>query len=126
MIHMGKLKIQRYILTLYTIAFAIGTATHSYDVYLHGWPVNWSHIPEWINIFWSSLLILDPLVILLLWKKRNLAILLAFLIMISDVSINSYVAYNVTSYGMNMYLVLQGIFLIFLLSSASYVWKKTI
>ncbi len=100
----------RLILVVYIIGFGIGTTTHIIDI------INWGILPndtapDWKNIYWSSLTILDFIAIILILKSIAPALILANSIMISDVLINT----NVLTYFNNYKIVLQIIFGFFVL-----------
>jgi len=106
----------------YVVAFAIGTVTHLNSI-LHGWRL--PHHPL-LNTFWASLVLLDPLIIILLVCAPRLGLPLAVFIMLADVGINSAASYLYLNaggqYAVNYFVQLQSIFLGFLLGSAPLVW----
>ncbi|PJZ87457.1 hypothetical protein CH368_16760 [Leptospira levettii] len=75
------------IISIYIIGFSIGTISHSIDIVLKGF-LGYTFAPFILNVFWTSLIFLDPLTILLLLFKYRTAIWLAAIIMILDISIN--------------------------------------
>jgi hypothetical protein len=80
----------RFIILTLAACFAIGTVTHSIDIFQLGF-FGYSKLPQvtfQMNIFWSSLIFLDPLVILLLFLRRNYGIVLGFFVLLADVAVN--------------------------------------
>jgi hypothetical protein len=75
------------IVAIYIIGFTIGTISHSIDIVLNGF-LGYTFAPFILNIFWTSLVFIDPLIILLLFLKFKPAILLSVLTMILDILIN--------------------------------------
>ncbi|WP_244288273.1 hypothetical protein [Leptospira congkakensis] len=85
-----KEEINKYHLTIiiiYSIGFSIGTISHAIDITKMGF-LGYSFAPFLLNVFWTSLVVLDPLVILLFFLRYRFAILLAVIIMIFDIFIN--------------------------------------
>ncbi|MBM9548916.1 hypothetical protein JWG40_17955 [Leptospira sp. 201903074] len=75
------------LIAVYVIGFGIGTISHTMDMVKLGF-LGYTFAPFVLNVFWTSLLILDPLVIVLLLVHFRYAITLAVLIMIFDIVIN--------------------------------------
>lgn len=112
----------RVILITYVAAFCIGTATHL-DGLLHR---RWFPQHPFLNIYWTSLALLDPLAAVLLIRAPRAGLLLALVIMLSDVGINSAGSYLYLDasgrYAIDYFVQLQSAFLGFLLGSAPFVW----
>jgi len=52
-------------LAVYVICFSIGIMSHGYDFYMHGWrPYRWGVV--FLDVFWTTLILLDALVVGLL------------------------------------------------------------
>lgn len=118
-----RIKLRRYILLLYSVAFAIGTTTHLQDIFQHGWHT-YTFEPIWLEHYWSSLAIFDPLAIVLLWTRIRAGLVTALAIMVSDVMINSYALY-VLEIDMSLpHLQLQTVFLGFVMGSLPFLWSK--
>jgi hypothetical protein len=113
----------RLVLLIYVVAFSIGTATHLISI-LNGW---WLPHHPLVNSYWASLVLLDPLAIVLLLKAPKAGLLLALVIMVTDVGINSAVSYMYLDrggvYAVNYFVQLQSVFLGFLLGSAPFVGR---
>lgn len=118
-----KNKTRLIILIVYTLAFGIGTTTHTIDAVNYGWPVDIPAVPNWLNMYWSSLIVLDPLAILLLWTRQKIGLMVALFIMLTDVAFNSYATYELKVWDWSYFLQLQSLFLGFLLGTAPFVWS---
>lgn len=112
----------RLVLLIYVAAFTVGTTTHLNSL-LHGW---WLPHHSLLNAYWTSLVVLDPLTIVLLLRTPRLGVLAAVLIMFTDVGINSAASYLYLDagggYAVGYFVQLQSAFLGFLLGSAPFVW----
>jgi hypothetical protein len=84
---------ERGILILLSLCLAAGGSTHVVDI-IRGGLLPYNFVPFPINLFWTSLAVLDFSAVLLLWKRRNFGVLLMIAIMCADVSINSYASYG--------------------------------
>jgi hypothetical protein len=109
-------------LSVYAIAFLIGTSTHL-NVLLHGW---WFVHHPFLNTYWTSLTFLDPLVVFLLLRSPRAGLILALAIMLTDVGINSLATYLYLDidrhYAVDYFVQLQTAFLGFVLGSAPFLW----
>lgn len=114
----------RLALAVYVAGFGYGTYTHAADFIRWGW---WSYRfeVEAIATFWNLLVFLDAAVVVLLlagWRRAGLV--LALLIMIVDVGVNSYAAHLVKFAGFNFHLTVQAAFLGFIVGSIAFVWPR--
>lgn len=108
---------------IWTACFSIGTFTHACDIWVGGWlPYNFMPLP--FNIFWTALLPLDFITVLLLWVRRRVAVVLGVAIMIADVLVNSYTVFVAGYIAMQIPLLLQTLFLLFVLLTASRLWHS--
>jgi hypothetical protein len=109
-------------LSVYAIAFLIGTSTHL-NVLLHGW---WLPHHPFLNMYWTSLTFLDPLVVFLLLRAPRIGLILAVAIMLTDVGINSLATYLYLDtdrhYAVDYFVQLQTAFLGLVLGSAPFLW----
>lgn len=82
--------------------------------------------PPLFEVFWSALVVLDALtVILLLSGRRKAGLALAVAIMLVDVGANSVVQYGGELVTLGWKLQLQSLFLGFLIGSVAYLWPKS-
>lgn len=76
----------------------VGSVAHITDLLRHGLhPYPWA--PDWLNLYWSSLAVLDPLAALLLIGGKRRGVDLACGIMVTDVAANWYAAYGIQHTG---------------------------
>ena len=110
-------------LAVYAIAFLNGTAVHLY-VILIGWQL--PHHP-YVTAYWTSLTVLDPLAVVLIIFAPRKGLLLALVIMLTDVAINSGVTYMelppASPYAVDYAVQLQTAFLGFVLGSIPFLWR---
>jgi hypothetical protein len=84
---------RRVILFFYSVGFLIGTYTHLYNIITRGF-LSISHLVPWyVNLYWDSLTLFDPLAAILIWFKLRDGLLLAIAIMATDLMINTYSYY---------------------------------
>ncbi len=77
---------------IWTVGFLVGTITHSLDIFHGGWlPYDFRPLP--FNIYWTSLVVLDPLAALLVWVRERWGVVLGIAIMASNVLVNGYTAF---------------------------------
>ena len=109
------------VLIVWLAGMVAGGATHVFDnIYFGLLPYRFA--PDWLNIYWSALGLLDLLAALLLWKVRKLGILLTIAIMLSNVIINSIAVHAMGVISETLPLQLQTLFLGFCLGSAYLLW----
>lgn len=118
-----RLPIARYILPIYALCFAGGALSHTRDFIVFGWcPYDVAPLP--LEVFWSSLVLIDLLMVLILLSRhRRLAGMLALGIMLADVAINIYATIFRGFENLLFPLVFQSIFLGFILGSIGFVPK---
>ena len=111
----------KIILIVYSIVFLVGTYTHTIGIIRHGllaFPASLA-----LNVYWDALTLLDPLTVVLLWIRLKVGVIMAVVIMVSDVIINSY-AYGQGVFGepvpgmVPVFLLLQALFCLFVLVTA--------
>lgn len=71
----------------YVMAFGVATICHLFDIARGGW-LPYTRYALGLNVFWTSLTVLDPMAIVLLWKRRRAGLCLALLIITADVAVN--------------------------------------
>jgi len=114
----------RLALAVYIGCFGYGAITHAADFVQIGWLPYRAGLPV-MNLFWNLLVVLDAAVVaLLLARWRRCGLLLALLVMILDVAINSYAWYGLGMGGMGTALQLQSMFLGFILGSLPFLWPR--
>ncbi len=115
---------KRGILILLSLCLAAGGSSHVADI-IRGGVFPYDGVPFPINAFWTSLAVLDFTAVLLLWKRRNLGVLLTLAIMCADVFINSYATYWLRiPFKSFAPLQAQTLFLGFVLGVSASIWRK--
>jgi hypothetical protein len=114
----------RWALALYVACFCVGASNHAYDFLRFGWrPYRWGSIP--LEIFWTSLIALDLLVVgFLVAGRRRSGLILAAVVMTSDVAANAYAwkVMNILAFGTP--LLLQTGFFGFIVGSIAFLWPR--
>ena len=107
---------QKIIYTIYILSFLIATTTHVRDIILGGF-LPYRTMPLWANVYWTSLVIADPLAVILLLLKLKTGLKMYGVIIVSDVIINLY--FTVAEKGIpgiiNLFMISQIAFMLFLL-----------
>ncbi|MGZ8286724.1 MAG: hypothetical protein ACXW27_13045 [Allosphingosinicella sp.] len=115
---------QASILAVYLAAFGAASFFHASDIVRWGL-LPYDHAPRPINVFWTSLTLLDPLVIVLLVTgRRRPGLALAALVMIADVAVNSYAFFVLDFWASPGSLLMQSAFLGFVLGSLPFLWPE--
>lgn len=71
----------------------VGGGAHISDLILQGLsPYAWA--PGWLNLYWTSLAIFDPLAAWLLIRGRRSGVSLACIVVATDIAANWYATYN--------------------------------
>lgn len=109
-------------IAVYVVLFAIGGCVHLVHIIEDGW-LPYSFAPEWMNVYWTSLVFFDFAAIGLLLKYRNLGLILSLLIMISDVAVNTH-AHNIEGGGIYWGYIAQTMFLGFILGTIGFLWTS--
>lgn len=117
------IRTRRYVVGLLVVGFAIGTFTHAVHLFNVGWVV-FSSAPVWMNVYWTALVILDPVAAMLLIRTPRAGLALGLAIMVSDVAVNSYALHCLGLPFLVAPLQLQTLFLGFLLGAFGFLWKK--
>jgi hypothetical protein len=105
----------------WVLGFAIGTTTHILDLVLGG-AAAYAGFPDLVRLFWVSLTVLDPLVIVLVLLRRRAGIYLGIGVIVVDIVVNWTVL--LTLGGISWWGVInQTLFAVFLGVSAPYLWR---
>jgi len=117
-------RLERAVLVLFSLCLIGGGTTHVNDI-IRGGIFPYHGVPFTINAFWTSLALLDSTAVFLLWKRRNLGILLTTAIMLADVAVNSYASYGLgIAFQSFAPLQAQTLFLGFVIGSFAIVWTR--
>ncbi|MCI2956963.1 hypothetical protein MN032_04600 [Agromyces atrinae] len=110
------------VVALWSVGFLVGTATHAIDLALGGINVYAGFSPP-VRMFWVSLTVLDPLVVALLWRQLRAGIVLAVVIVVCDVGVNTVVF--VAHGGLSPFgLVVQVTFGVLVVATAPWLWGR--
>jgi len=105
---------------LWVVGFLVGTTTHVTDLVLGGTDV-YASFPTAARLYWVSLTLFDPLTIVLVILRLRAGVLLAVVIMVSDVALNSVM---VATHGLAVFgLVNQILFALLVLATAPLLWR---
>jgi hypothetical protein len=104
---------------LWIAGFAIGTATHLLELLRFGF-LPYRFAPAPFNLFWTALVLIDPLVVLLLLTFRRAGLVLGAATMLADVAANSYTVYGLGHSELYGPLQMQTLFLGFVLGSFAF------
>lgn len=108
---------------IWTAGFLAGTYTHALDILNYGWlPYEFRPLP-W-NLYWTSLVILDPLAAILVWVRTQAGLILGVAIMASNVLVNGYTAFVVGYKEFYFALTLQSLFALFVFWVAWRHWQS--
>jgi hypothetical protein len=112
------------VLILFATCMMIGGTNHALDI-ARGGLLPYRGVPMPLNAFWTLLCPLDFAAALLLWRCRNWGIVLALVIIVTDVAVNSWVLYGsgliVPSFEP---LQVQTLVLGFMSGAAAFVWRR--
>jgi hypothetical protein len=110
----------RPILILFSLCLLGACLGHVIQIWQGGWlPYRFAPLP--LNAYWAALTFLDPLAaVLLLWRPRT-GLLLAVLIITSDVAINYFARFYLGFHLGTVALFLQLLFLIAVVAAMLYV-----
>jgi hypothetical protein len=111
----------RLIMIGWIFGFLVGTTTHTLDILTGGTAV-YAAFPLGVRIFWISLVLLDPAVVLLLLLRQRVGVVSGVLVMVSDLVVNLAVALGIG--GLSIFgLVSQIAFGLFVIVTAPFLWR---
>ncbi|MCK8120533.1 MULTISPECIES: hypothetical protein [Pseudoalteromonas] len=113
----------RVVIFVLCFCLFIGGATHIFDNLYYGF-LPYKFAPEWVNIYWTALAVIDIVAVYLLIKWRNAGLVLTLVIMLSDVAINSVAFYLLNVLSDSSALQLQTLFLGFCIGSSIWLWQS--
>ncbi|MGI9825074.1 hypothetical protein [Agromyces sp. Marseille-Q5079] len=109
------------VLAAWVAGFTVGTVFHLIELLTQGFDV-YGSMPGWLRVFWVSLTVIDPFVVILLLLRSRAGIWLGCAVMVADVVVNWSVALSIPG-ATGPGLITQPLFLIFLLGTAPLLWK---
>ncbi|GAA1836940.1 hypothetical protein [Agromyces salentinus] len=81
-------------------------------------------MPTWVRVFWISLTVVDPVVVVLLLVRRRAGIVAGCAVMVVDVAVNWSVALSVPG-AVGPGLITQPLFLLLLVTTAPLLWRSS-
>ncbi|TPG39155.1 hypothetical protein EAH79_15630 [Sphingomonas koreensis] len=111
------------VLLIWSFCFLAGAFNHSRDLIDGGLRV-YTFAPLPLAVFWSALLPIDLLVVLLLWTRRAIGLWLGLAVMTADVAANSWFAHVAAFPALAFALQLQTLFLGFVIGSIGWVMPR--
>lgn len=115
----------RSVLGIYVAGFLFGAAVHARDFVLHGPRPYAGDWPLALEAFWMALLPLDLLTAgLLAMGRRRSGLVLAAAVMLVDVAVNAWAMLALNIAGLTLPLLLQTLFLGFILGSIGFLWPR--
>jgi hypothetical protein len=115
----------RLLFAVYSLCFLGASFNHTRDLWEGGF-LPYRNDPLPFNVYWTSLTLLDTLAVVLLWTVPRAGLVLAGLIMVSDVAINSIATYYLDQRDLfdNVTVPAQALFCLFVLATAPWAWKR--
>ena len=110
------------VLAVWVAGFSIGTIFHVIELLTQGSDV-YGNMPDFVRVFWVSLTIVDPLVVILILLRLRAGIVLGGTVMVADVAVNWTVALSVPG-AVGPGLITQPLFLLFVLITAPRLWRS--
>ena len=110
------------VLAVWVAGFSVGTMVHLIELLTQGFGV-YGNMPVWVRVFWVSLTIIDPFVVILLLLRVRASIWLGCAVMVADVVVNWSVALTIPG-AIGPGLITQPLFLLFLLTTAPLLWRS--
>ena len=114
----------KFSLIILSVCFMAASVLHMVDIAHGGW-LPYRFAPDFVNMFWSSLAVVDGLAAVLLWTKRHWGLALALAIMLTDVTVNTYMIYGLELPLSVVPLLLQSAFLGFVSGCVLFLWSDT-
>ena len=116
----------RWILWIYAGGFFLGASAHAYDILRRGF-LPYKGAPFPMNIYWTSLLVLDLLVVGFTYARPRIAALLAVALMVSDIVVDCYAVSALDHQRIVTNFRLDGILLfgVFVFVTAPLIWKHS-
>ena len=111
----------RVIGVLWILGYLVGTTSHIVDIALGGLDV-YGEFPLGVRLFWVSLTVLDPLVVVLLLLRRRSGVVLGVAVILIDIAVNWTVFASVG--GMSPFgPISQTLFAVFVVATTPVLWR---
>ncbi len=124
---MGKFNSKKLIITgVYLLGFLVGVVSHLYDIYIHGF-LGYTFAPFLLNVYWTLLTLFDAAVIILLLTKFRTGVILAIVVMVTDILVN--LGFGIYYYFITNKFIMWGLltqipFGVFIYVTAKYLLRK--
>lgn len=80
-------RLRMAILVVWVVGFLVGTTSHIIDL-IAGGAETYAAFPTGLRVFWISLTVLDPITAALLVMRRRAGIVLALVVILTDIAVN--------------------------------------
>ncbi|MCS0322807.1 hypothetical protein [Vibrio diabolicus] len=112
----------KFVVFLLCLFMTVGGVVHLYDNIANGF-LPYDFAPRWLNIYWSSLGLLDLLAVYLLVKHRRSGLVLMLLILTTNVIFSSHAHYTLEILDNNAALQMKTLFLGFSFGVSVWLWN---
>ncbi|CAM2888076.1 hypothetical protein QTO01_03200 [Vibrio mytili] len=112
----------KFVVFLLCIFLTIGGAVHIYDNLVGGF-LPYDFAPQWLNMYWSALGVLDLLSVYLLVRYRRAGLALMLVILFTNVIFNSHAHYTLQILDNNTALQMKTLFLGFAIGVTLWLWN---
>jgi len=114
----------KFVIVMYVTAYCVATGTHSLDLVTKGM-YRVQSIPSWINWFWLSLTLIDPLSVIAILAWPPAGIVAMMVVIYADVAINAFVSLQLAGPRalLSLFFVCQFGFLLFITLTSRYAWR---
>ncbi len=109
---------------IYGICLLAGMSTHAAMLWRHGFFWDYGGVPQFTQVFWTSLTLLDPLAAILLIVAPRVGLVATLSIISTDVVHNLWF-FQRYDIPFNWVLAAQCAFLIFVLATIASAWRQT-
>lgn len=107
---------------VWILGYLVGTTTHIVDLILGG-SGTYEGFPVGVRVFWVSLTVLDPLIVVLLLLRRRAGIVLGAVVILLDIAVNWTVFAAVG--GLSPFgAINQTLFAVFVIATTPILWRS--
>jgi hypothetical protein len=111
----------RVIQVIWILGFLIGTTTHVIDL-VSGGLDTYAGFPTPLRAYWISLTLLDPVTVILVFRRRRAGVVLGLAVILSDIAVNWTVFLTIGGHPL-FGVVNQTVFAIVLVATAVPLWR---
>lgn len=106
---------------LWIVGYLIGTSTHVADL-IAGGARTYEGFPVGLRVFWMSLTVLDPLIVVLLLLRHQTGIVLGVAVILIDIAVN-WTVYATIGGNPLFGVIKQTLFAILIVATAHLLWR---